>query len=334
MRTSTLVLSFTTAFFACSTAYLAWQVQTREDGPASASLRASAPDSLAGGLRAVDSRSSASAESVRSRAITPATQTSVSTPAILPGTTAVDASKDELADMQAAFSRQQLARLADPVQRANLLTDSRASLRRQYARLREKLNLGDSAFEQLVSILAEKELQSQESYLRCATTAGCDTKEYFQKHPVDDRSQELLALLGADKVDELTKYQTSIAERDAVAQLRGRLTDANSIGDEQAERLALALADERERFQKETSARGSEANGFGTNLGMIFYSSDSNSAEQRLMEASQYSQRLRQRAAGVLSPAQLAAYNQMQDELLAQVATFLKPASTAHKQRV
>ena len=74
--------------------------------------------------------------------------------------------------------------------------------------------------------------------------------------------------------------------------------------------------------------------GWGTNLGMIFYSGDSNSIDQRLTEAAQYSQRMRLRAAAVLSPAQLAAYNQMQDELLAQMAAYLRPASSSHKQRV
>jgi hypothetical protein len=333
MRTSTLALSFTTAVFAASTAYLAWQLQTRGDGPGTTPTLTSTEASFSASPEASGARSAASGVSGRLPAEAGAAAP-VSTSTSVAGTAAGAASKDELADMNIVFARQQLARLSDPVQRANLIVDTRASLRRQYARLREQLNLSDSSFEQLVSILAEKELQTQEIYLRCATTSGCDMKENFNKNPVDDRSQELLALLGADKVDELTKYQTSIAERDSVAQLRGRLGDANAIGDEQAEELAVALADERERFQRETAARGSEANGWGTNLGMIFYSGDSNSIEQRLVEASQYSQRLRERAAAVLTPAQLAAYNQMQDELLAQMATMLKPASTAHKQRV
>jgi len=36
----------------------------------------------------------------------------------------------------------------------------------------------------------------------------------------------------------------------------------------------------------------------------------------------------------VLSPAQFAAYNQMQDELLAQMAAYMRPTSTARKQRI
>ena len=332
MRTSTLVLSFTTALFAASTAYLGWQLKAREDDPRGASTFTRSPASLAGGADATGSPSVAYSDSTRAAGI-PAAAVPASTSASLPGT-ATGASKDPVADINTVFARQQLARLEDPVQRADLLTDARAGLRRQYARLREKLNLSDSAFEQLVSVLAEQALQSQEIYLRCATTPGCDVQENYKRHPADDRSQELLALLGADKVDELTKYQASIAERDSVAQLRGRLTEANAIRDEQAETLAVALADERERYQRDTAARGSQTQGWGTNLGTIYYSADSNSVEQRLVEASQYSQRLRQRAAAVLSPAQLAAYNQMQDELLAMMATFLKPASTAHKQRV
>lgn len=58
---------------------------------------------------------------------------------------------------------------------------------------------------------------------------------------------------------------------------------------------------------------------------MIMYSNDSNSAQQQLAEATQYSARLRQRAAALLTPAQLAAFNQTQDELLIQMTAYLRP---------
>ncbi len=334
MRRSTLVLSLTTAIFATSTSYLGWQLHIRGDDPGNGSTLASTPTPSKSGTGANGSAAAAS-----DVALDPAKMSAAPGPAGI-GATAPDAATsgvskgDAAADATLSFARQQLVRFNDPAQRAALVNDALANTRRQYARLREQLKLSDATFEQVVALMAEQSLQAQEIYLRCAADPACKAEDNYKQHPVDDHSQELLALLGADKADALTKYQASLPERDAVAQLRGRLTEFNAIRDEQAEQLVLALAEERDRFQKETSARGSQSMGWGTNLGMIFYSGDSNSIEQRLTEASQYSQRLRQRAALVLSPAQLAAYNQMQDELLAQMAAYLRPASTSNKQRV
>lgn len=253
--------------------------------------------------------------------------------AAAPGPTAQprELSKAETdANTLAYYARLQAASLKDPVQRAAILNDHRTNLRRQFAQLREKLKLSDATFEQLVNLLAEQNLESQDQWVRCAVDPKCNAEEEYRRNPPDDHSQELLALLGSDKLDEFRRYRDTISERDAVVTLRGRLTDANPLRDEQAESLAVALADERVQYQKEATARGQKLSGMGGNLGMIFYSDDASSPEQRLVDATQYSQRLRQRAASVLTPAQLAAYNQMQDELLAQIASVLRPLSASH----
>ena len=247
MRKSTLILSFTTAVFAASTAYLAWQLQTRGQNPDRVSTLASASAPDTSGMPA-----DGSPAGVSGPALDPATMPAATGSAASPTATAInDAPKaDAAADATLSFARQQLARLDDPVQRAALLTDARAGMRRQYARLREQLKLGDSTFEQLVTMMAEQSLQSQEIYFRCASDPACKAAEHFKQHPVDDHSQELLAMLGADKAEALTKYQASLPERDAVAQLRGRLTETNAIRDEQAEKLVLALAEERDAIRR------------------------------------------------------------------------------------
>ena len=332
MRNSTLILSITAAAFAASTLYLALQLRAQNDA-AAASTGSTLAASLA--ASAEPKRESAGTEgAARDPAVRASVPQSAAHSAAEPSVAGGASTGDPLADGTAVFARQQLARLTDPVQRAALLAGERANVRRQYARLREQLKLSDSTFGQLVDLLAEQQLQGQETYLRCAADPACNAEDNFKRHPIDDHSQELAALLGADQVDDLTKYQASLPERDSVAQLRGRLSDSISLRDDQAEALVLALADERDRYQKETAARGSKPDGWGTNLGMIWYSSDSNSIDQRLAEAAQYSQRLRERAGAVLSAAQLAAFNQMQDELLAQMAAYLRPASTVNKLRV
>jgi uncharacterized protein YdcH (DUF465 family) len=58
---------------------------------------------------------------------------------------------------------------------------------------------------------------------------------------------------------------------------------------------------------------------------MLWFQGDSNSLDQRFADAAAYSQRLRDRAATVLSPQQLAVFVQMQDELLAMMRSHMRP---------
>jgi len=330
MRKSTLIHSFITAGFAASTLYLAVQLHGRNDAPtgngtaiAAESNEKPGSSGQLGGARDAAARPAATSSTLASSG-------AASTPASSAGTSKADHD----AETNLYYAKQQYARLNDPVQRAAALNQARADFRRQYAHLRDKLKLSDATFEQLVTLMAEQSLESQDVFVRCAIEPGCNAEEYYRLHPVDDHAQEMLALLGAENVDALTKYQASLGEREAVAQLRGRLSESNAIRDEQAEALVLALMEERNLLEKDAAARGVKLNGLGSNGGMVFYSEDGNSFEQHMAEASQYSQRLRQRASGVLTPAQLAAFNQMQDEALAMMAAFMRPASTADKQRV
>jgi hypothetical protein len=330
MRKSTLILSLTTAAFATSTMYLALQLRSRGQavsiGATTTAMGAKSADDAG---RKITTPKAPGAE--RDSGLEPAAIRLLASSTSMPAAAAGGRLKgDAAADANVMFARQQLARLDDPMQRAALLNDTRTNMRRQYARLRDQLKLSDTTFEQLVGLMAERYLQAQEIYARCAADPACNSEDNFKRHPVDDHSQELLALLGADQVDALTKFHAVLAERDAVAQLRGRLTEINSMRDDRADILVAALADERNRYQTETAARGATSLGWGTNLGMIFYSADSNSSDQQFAEATQYSQRLRERARSVLTPAQFAAYNQMQDELLAQMATYMRPTSTAN----
>jgi hypothetical protein len=112
------------------------------------------------------------------------------------------------------------------------------------------------------------------------------------------------------------------------------LTDSNFLPEAQAEKLIAALAEERERYSQEAQARGAKVTGWGTNLGMLMYTEDSGIPEQYVVEASQYSQRLRARAASILSPAQLAAYAQMQNELLAMFTANQKPPGRQNKSSI
>ena len=64
------------------------------------------------------------------------------------------------------------------------------------------------------------------------------------------------------------------------------------------------------------------------------YTEDSGIPDQFIVEATQYSQRLRNRASSILTPAQLAAYTQMQNELIAMFTANQRPPQRQNKSSV
>ena len=326
MRTSTLILSIATATFATTTGWLAWQLHQR-DAEAAVVTAASAPRDAAGLSSASPPTAATSGISTPSRAgdAQPAGLASPSTASSSPTETPSAPGKRSVEqDPATTFARQFLARYDDSAQRQVLHDEARTAARRQYGALKEKLGLSNAKFEQLLNLVAQQNVQAQELWARCALDAGCDPKT---PRPMDDRSQELLALLGAGNMDSFNAYRDALMERDAVAQFRGRLSDAQFLPQAQSEQLIAALAEERKLFAQEAGQRGTELTTLITPLGTLWYPSDAGSVDVQLAEAAAYSQRIRARAAGVLTPAQLAAFVQMQEELLAQLATMIRPQS-------
>jgi len=320
MNRTVIILSLTIAALATSTAYLAVDKYLRgTDTTSNSQLTAAAPSDTPQRQPALPQPANTSDD---------APTVGSARDSMRPGETAlppVTAKPDAQVDGSLLFARQFLARYDDSVQRAALLDETKTGIRRQYEKLKEQLKLSDATFEQLVTLQAEQTLQAQERYARCAVDPQCNVNDASRYPPADDRSQEVLALLGAAGADAFNQFRGSIGERDQVIQLRGRLSDSNFLPEAQAERLIKALAEERKLYQHESAQRGVSLNGWGTQLGMLFFSNDSGSIDQQVAEAAQYSQRMRARAAEVLTPAQLAAYVQMQDELLAQLAASRRP---------
>jgi hypothetical protein len=325
MNKTVAALSISTAFFASTTAYLAYERHQRDTNEAAnAALVADAAP--APGFSRADSRGPGQAAGL------PTTTTpAAGNPARPAGVAALaDPKEHDLRDVAVSdFARQFLARYDDSNQRQVLLDEQRTVIRRQYEKLKEQLKLSDSGFEQLVTLLAEEQLQAQEHWARCAVDPGCDPKN--RRFEYANRAQEYEAVLGLEGAEAFTQFRKSIGERDAVIQLRGRLTDSNFLPESQAEKLIMALAEERERFVQEASARGAKVTGWGTNLGMMMYTEDSGIPDQYIAEASQYNQRLRARASSILTPAQLAAYTQMQNELLALFTANQRPPQRQNK---
>lgn len=325
MRKLLVTLSLTTALFAASTAYFAYRLYGRGavNSPDVAATQATHTAATPLGAETPAAR----ADKPGSASSPPGSNTRVPVATAAGSRSAAAHEADKNRETMLPFARQFLARFADPVQHAALVSESRANLQRQYEPLNQRLKLDPATFNQVLDLLAEQGLQAQEQYFRCLVDASCDVNDQSRHPDVTDLDQNLLALLGTERMDDLKHYRNAIGERDSVAQLRGRLNDANLLRDEQAEKLIAALAQEHQQFQEAVSAQGATLHGWGTPLGTLWYTGDGISVDQQLSEAAAYSQRLRARAATLLTPQQLAIYIQMQDELLAAMTAYLRPAN-------
>jgi hypothetical protein len=233
------------------------------------------------------------------------------------------AAADPSREMALPFARDFLRQYDDPAQRTSLLKAARAGIESQYSRLKERLRLDPSTFGQFVDLIAEEQLEQQANYFRCLVVATCDTSKVG---PPRDRSSEYLALLGSDGYSQYTAYRDVLPEWQSVVQLRGRLPEANYLKDSDADRLLSALAAERARYSAEAGQAGAKLRGWGNGTGMVWYSGDGG-AEEQLASAIQYSDRMRERAASILTAEQLRAFIQLQEEMLANLANYLRSQS-------
>jgi hypothetical protein len=318
MNKPALFFAGTTGLFALSTLYLAWQLNQRD------------------AVSAADMSDSRAAASTHLPAAAESAAPAAAAGAPVPGDTsraAVDsaaghasakaaASADTRRSIMLPFARDFLRQYDDLTLRGALLANARKGFESQYAPLRERLKLDAATFDQLVSLLAEESLDQQANYFRCVVDPACNPGNL---PPLRDRGDEFLALLGPDGHAQFTSFREAMPEWQSVVQLRGRLSESQSLRDGDAERLRMALTEARKRFTGELQQQGAKLQGWGNGSGMLWYSSDG-TVEQQLASATQYSQVLRRQAAALLDAGQLRLFTQLQDELLASFGAYLQQA--------
>jgi hypothetical protein len=308
MRTAIIALSLTTVAFAASTAYLARELRHER---ANAAMRPTITTSSA---------TVAAATQIPTPAVplsgTPEHQPSPATPGVASIEPSIPADLEaQLKSDQQATYRQLVERFDDPDQRAEMLAEFKAMVRSSNPGLAQALNLSKDDAERMIALLALQQAENQARYARCYLDSPCEV-EKMDRYGPDTATQEIANLLGPEGQQKYAQYQTSVAEREAVAQFRTRLGDATHLRDENAEALIDVLADERQRISEEASQRGTGLTGIGNGVGMVWVSEAGASADARYESARENSRRLRARAAEVLTPAQMRAFDEMQDELL------------------
>jgi hypothetical protein len=218
------------------------------------------------------------------------------------------------------FAQRFLAQIHEPRNREELLAENKVMMRNAYPRLDQVLGLSSEEYQRLLELFALQHLESQERHARCAQQPDC--ADLAPNYP-DPREREIADLL-ADRQARFEAYRNSLGEREAVTQLRARLPEGQTLSEANAEHLIAALADERNRLHQEAAARGSGLTDSSVGAGLVFSAAEGGSLEQRYETARQNSQRLRDRAAPYLTPAQRRAFDEMQDEALLSLRSQLR----------
>jgi len=202
--------------------------------------------------------------------------------------------------------------LDDPEKRATALADYRKSQEREIPR--QLLDLDDDDYNRLLDILAASDLRYAEALYRCNTDPACELQTVIGTQMQANR-RELVGLLGDEKAQRLENYRDNHMERNSVASFRSGLPDSMRLSDAQAEKLADALGEERRRMVKEWQQRGEQISGMANSWGSLNFPGTQD-VEQRVAEATEFQRRQRDRAAEVLTLAQLEIFTKQQEQML------------------
>lgn len=229
-------------------------------------------------------------------------------------------------EAQAMLGADWLKRAEDPRNRPEMLALLREELRYSYPQLAGNLGLSAQENEEVLNFLAEQNLEVSIADNRCRIDPRCDPRATLPAQ-LQRMQQDLQAYLGPERYQRYEQLLASTQERRTVADLQAALPNAQRLSDATAEQLIVALADEK----RSATSPGSETSELITTHGNILVGS-SGDTQSRLEAATRYSERLREQASRLLTPAQMDAFNRMQDLLLADVRERLRDETTLRAQ--
>ena len=210
--------------------------------------------------------------------------------------------------------------LDDPREHERLKALTRQSLRAANSDLAEELQLTDAEHDALIELLAENSMQTTAMTER-DPSLGYPTNDYLALR--DRLMSDIADLLGPEKAQQYAAYEDAWQVRNQVQQLRGELSPADGLTEQQNRQLLAALQKERASFNEDMQRRvpgerriGGKGLWDGAKL-VADGASTLSVQEQYVRQAEEFVRRQRQRAAEVLNERQLRVFVRMQDELLA-----------------
>ena len=306
MRRLVLFLSLVTLLFAGATVYLSFHLTAeralvkaaREPKPALPAYT----DRLA---RSADSPLDASSSAVEATPPDPA-----------PNVVVLDASRKGTA----ARAKKFLADIDDPEKHAELLRSRRGLVTTAYHDLGEYLKLTPEETGRFFDLLARQQLASEGHLMRCSLDLSCpypEASEDFQA----SQAREIAAEFGTETQQSFDFYRRSQFEREAVRQLRSRLSDRDRLTDEQAASMVEVLLTENKRNLSDARRRGDHVSLSDHN---IYVPIAGDPAPEGPQLAAEYNRSLRERVANVLTAGQMDVFDRLQHEATINYAEILK----------
>jgi len=202
--------------------------------------------------------------------------------------------------------------------RALLRADKIERLKQQYPNLARVLGMSEAEAADFIGLLADQEQQRELGFAKQRQNGGRDVAAQ-----VAEQKRELAQRLGDERLAKFDNYRKGLPDRSQVRSFRSRLSDADALSDSQAEELAVALQDEREQYAKQLQAEMGGNTTFsmrsmsGFTLMTNIAPSNEDAQEKQLVDQIEsYNKLAHDRAASLLSPAQLKTFEQFQQAQL------------------
>jgi hypothetical protein len=209
------------------------------------------------------------------------------------------------------ISRDTRRRMLEDGQTRTLMQAARlARLQRENGDVQRALSLGDEQRDALIKLLADQEQKRSD---------GVPTRNDQVER------EEIVALLGEDGARKFDTYRAQSTTRGMVQWYRAQLGEQDVLTDDQSARLTSELYDEQQLFTRERDAKLNVVPGMPYRsisagyVGMVASTAaDSETIYRQMNEQLEtYTARMHARAATILTPSQLARFDALQAEGLA-----------------
>lgn len=216
-----------------------------------------------------------------------------------------------------ALAHHRLAELRDPQARAQRAKEFIAMFG-DWEAVAPHIGLSPDELTRFLQAFVDRLLQRQQSRLECQIDPACDLPPLQAAAAAAE--QDRADLLGPDRYARLKAFQRSGMDRNFVELLNRRLPAQSRLSEVQAGRLALGLTEERERFAAEAQLAGKTSRRYQSGYLVLAAAATPGAPDEHAQLSSsmtEFSQRLYNRAAGLLTGTQLARFQAMQDDSLA-----------------
>ena len=230
--------------------------------------------------------------------------------------------RDEQLERYGADAAELLARYDHPDTRAALLAEELKHRREALRAMRSRVELSDRQWEDAAALQAAERLDTRARATRCFLSKACEMPE-APPRDLEERRQAFIDEVGQKKFDALQAQERRGAEEGVVKKLQERLPPALRLRPNEADALLDSLAEEAQEIMGEMRSRGGDVATFSS-YGAIPYSREPVDLEEHMAAARAATERMRDRAAMLLSGERLETFNIQLDDGLLMFRSFMR----------